>query len=289
MYSSKELLKTESLSAGYEGRAVLYDVSFSLCRGEIMVVVGPNGAGKSTLLKTISGLLPPIGGDVELATCTGDPEFATRAGDPELASRVGDPDLTEADSGVGKTFIGTSIFSMDPMERARHMSLLLTDKRMAELMTCRDVVEMGRYPYTGRLGILSQNDLEVVDEVMERLSIKKLSDMFFDKISDGQRQRVLLARALCQKPRILILDEPASYLDIRYQLELLDILRQLADDGLSVIMSMHELSLVKRIADRLLCVKDGYARMVEDTEGFYENGGMGELFDIPDDKLDYLK
>ena len=289
MYSSKELLKTESLSAGYEGRAVLYDVSFSLCRGEIMVVVGPNGAGKSTLLKTISGLLPPIGGDVELATCTGDPEFATRAGDPELASRVGDPDLTEADSGVGKTFIGTSIFFMDPMERARHLSLLLTDKRMAELMTCRDVVEMGRYPYTGRLGILSQNDLEVVDEVMERLSIKKLSDMFFDKISDGQRQRVLLARALCQKPRILILDEPASYLDIRYQLELLDILRQLADDGLSVIMSMHELSLVKRIADRLLCVKDGYARMVEDTEGFYENGGMGELFDIPDDKLDYLK
>ena len=289
MYSSKELLKTESLSAGYEGRAVLCDVSFSLCRGEIMVVVGPNGAGKSTLLKTISGLLPPIGGDVELATCAGDPELATRAGDPELASRAGDPDLTEADSGVGKTFIGTSIFSMDPMERARHMSLLLTDKRMAELMTCRDVVEMGRYPYTGRLGILSQKDEEVVDEVMERLSIKKLSDMFFDKISDGQRQRVLLARALCQKPRILILDEPASYLDIRYQLELLDILRQLADDGLSVIMSMHELSLVKRIADRLLCVKDGHARMVEDTEGFYENGGMGELFDIPDDKLDYLK
>ena len=289
MYSSKELLKTESLSVGYEGRAVLYDVSFSLCRGEIMVVVGPNGAGKSTLLKTISGLLPPIGGDVELATCAGDPELATCAGDSELATRVGDPDLTEAGPGVGKTFMGTSIFSMDPMERARHMSLLLTDKRMAELMTCRDVVEMGRYPYTSRLGILSQKDLEVVEEVMERLSITKLSDMFFDKISDGQRQRVLLARALCQKPRILILDEPASYLDIRYQLELLDILRQLADDGLSVIMSMHELSLVKRIADRLLCVKDGHARMVEDTEGFYENGGMGELFDIPDDKLDYLK
>ncbi|MCR5098410.1 MAG: ABC transporter ATP-binding protein [Lachnospiraceae bacterium] len=237
------IMEMKNLSVGYEDRVVVGGVDAVLYRGEILVLMGPNGAGKSTLLKTISGQLLPISGEVSL--------------------------------------MGGSVFSMKPMERARHMSLLLTGQRMAEMMTCYDVVSMGRYPYTGRLGILSEDDKTVVAEAMERLDIAKLADKSFDKISDGQRQRVLLARALAQKPGVLMLDEPASHLDIKYQLELVEILRSLAGDGLSVIMSMHELLMVKKCANRLLCISEGRAEPVEDVQSFFDDGSVERLFDIP--------
>lgn len=243
----KTLLKTDKLSIGYDGTGIVRDVDLEAREGEILVVIGPNGAGKSTLLKTISGQLSPISG--------------------------------------GITLLDSYLFSMSADERARHMSLLLTGQRMAEMMTVYDVVAMGRYPYTGRLGILSEDDRTVVSRVMERLNITDLSGAFFDKLSDGQRQRVLLARALCQEPDILILDEPASYLDIRYQLELSDILCSLAADGLSVILSMHELTLVRRLAHRLICIKAGHASVVDDVEQFFSSGGVEKLFDIPEGTL----
>ena len=237
------LLKTEKLSIGYDGKAIVDEVDLEACQGEILVIIGPNGAGKSTLLKTISGQLPAISG--------------------------------------GITLLDGDLFSMSADERARHMSLLLTGQRMAEMMRVYDVVAMGRYPYTGRLGILSEDDRAVVTRVMERLDITAFGDTFFDKLSDGQRQRVLLARALCQEPKLLILDEPASFLDIRYQLELSEILRSLAAEGLTVIMSMHELTLVRRLAQRLICIKDGHASVVDDVEQFFSLGGVEAIFDVP--------
>ena len=238
------LLKTEKLNIGYDGKVVVSDVNFEAESGEVLTVIGPNGAGKSTLLKTISGQLPAISGEIEL--------------------------------------MGKSLSAMSPDERACHMSLLLTGQRMAEMMTVYDVVAMGRYPYTGHLGILSDDDRAVVSKVMERLDISDLAYSFFDRISDGQRQRVLLARSLCQEPKLLILDEPASYLDIRYQLELMEILRSLAAEGLTVIMSMHELSLVRRLAARLICIKESRVDVVEDVDDFFVSGGIERLFDLPE-------
>ncbi len=123
-------------------------------------------------------------------------------------------------------------------------------------MTCHDVVATGRYPYTGRLGVLSREDENKVDEALMAVHAQELGIRNFLEISDGQRQRILLARAICQKPEVMILDEPTSYLDIRHKLELLEILRKMAKEKeITVIMSLHEIDLAQKISDKVVCVK----------------------------------
>ena len=128
-----------------------------------------------------------------------------------------------------------------------------------ELMRCEEVVESGRFPYTGRLGILSDYDHKQVAEAMELVHVTELADRNFNCISDGQRQRVMLARAICQEPDILVLDEPTSFLDIRHKLELLSILKDLVrQKNLAVILSLHELDLAQKISDFVVCIKDDH-------------------------------
>jgi len=116
---------------------------------------------------------------------------------------------------------------MTGTELSQKMAVVLTDKLRTELMTCEDVVATGRYPYTGRFGVLTEADHQVVREAMELVHVTELRDMDFAHISDGQRQRVMLARAICQEPEIIILDEPTSYLDVKYKLEFLSTLQEL--------------------------------------------------------------
>ncbi len=211
-------LRTQDLSVGYEGVALINNIEITLHEGEILTLIGPNGAGKSTILKSLAKYLDPIGGSVY----------------------------------IGKT----ELKSMSPKDLSTEMSVVLTGRLSTELMTCRDIVETGRYPYTGRLGILSEADHEVVDRSMALVNATEIADKDFTQISDGQRQRVLLARAICQDPRIIVLDEPTSFLDVHYKLELLGLLRNLAKtQGIAVIMSLHELDLAQKISDTIMCVK----------------------------------
>ena len=221
-------LNLDHLAVGYHGKALIHGIEIGVQRGEIVTLVGPNGSGKSTILKTITRQLTPVSGDIFLAE-----------GRPETTA-----------SGMKK------LGQFAPAELARQMAVMLTGRLQTELMTCRDVAAMGRYPYTGRLGILLEADEQKVDEALAAVHARHLSDRPFDAVSDGERQRILLARAICQEPEIIILDEPTSYLDIRHKLELLGILHKMSrEQGITVVMSLHEIDLAMKISDRIICVK----------------------------------
>ena len=209
--------QTQDLAIGYGKTPLLQNIGIGVQRGQILALIGPNGAGKSTLLKTLAGQLTAQSGAVLLQ--------------------------------------GQNLTTYTPNARARKMALMLPHTRHTELTTCFDVAAAGRYPYTGRLGILSEQDRMQVRDALHLVQADELADRDFTKISDGQRQRVLLARAVCQQPEIILLDEPTSFLDIKGKIELLTILRQLAQEKqVAVIVSLHELELAQKIADTVVCV-----------------------------------
>lgn len=212
-------IRTENLSIGYTAD-LIRDITMEVQPGRIVTLIGPNGSGKSTLLKTITGQLPARDGTVFLD--------------------------------------GRDRRLMNATEAAKRLSMVMTQHVRPELMTCREVVELGRYPYTGRLGILTDEDRTKVREAMARMDVTELADTFYVNISDGQRQRVMLASAICREPEILILDEPTSYLDIRYKLDILERIRRLASErGIAILMSLHELEIAMRISDHVVALGEG--------------------------------
>ena len=205
----------DQLTVGYNGKPLIDQIQVGIHKGEIVTLIGPNGSGKSTILKSITRQLKILGGKV--------------------------------------LYEENDLHKLSYKELSTRMAVVLTERMRPELMTCHDIVATGRYPYTGRLGILSREDEDKVDEAMRIVHAEELGSRDFNAISDGQRQRVLLARAICQEPEIIVLDEPTSFLDIRHKLELLSILRSMAiEQGITVIMSLHEIDLAQKIADQIL-------------------------------------
>lgn len=161
------------------------------------------------------------------------------------------------------------------------MSVMLTGRPRTELLTCRDVVEAGRHPYTGRLGVLGERDDAAVTAAMEATGVLPLAGRDFAHVSDGQRQRVLLARALCQEPQVLLLDEPTSYLDIRSQLDVLGLLRREARErGTAVVASLHEVDLAQKAADHVICIKDGRVAFQGSPGEVLTAERVAELYDL---------
>lgn len=236
-------LRTEQMTVGYRGVPLIRDISIRVRKGEILTLIGPNGAGKSTILKSIIRQLALLGGTVYLD--------------------------------------GRPMRNISEREAARSMSVLMTERIRPELMTCGDVVATGRYPYTGRMGILSTEDRQKVREAMDLVHAQDLYDRAFSQISDGQRQRVLLARAICQEPEVIVLDEPTSFLDIRYKLELLSILKQLVRERqLAVILSLHEIDLAQKVSDYVLCIRGNSVDRFGTPEEIFSGGYITELYDI---------
>ena len=234
---------TKDLSVGYNGQALIHDINIAVEKGKIMTLIGPNGSGKSTILKSITRHLSKICGQVYI-------------------------DRQE-------------IYAWSARELAKRVAVVLTDRIHPELMTCEEVVAMGRYPYTNAMGRLTPRDKEIVAQAMERVHALDLAQRDFTTLSDGQRQRIMLARALCQEPEVLILDEPTAYLDIRHKIELLDILREMAHEkGITVIMSLHEIDLATKISDYLLCVKGETIEAFGPPEDILAEGVMDRLYDI---------
>ena len=246
---SHPFVETKEMTVGYRGVPLIRDIALSVHRGEILTLIGPNGSGKSTILKSLIRQLALIGGTVYLD--------------------------------------GKSLQTLPERDLARTMSVLLTEHVRPELMTCWDVAAAGRYPYTGRLGLLSDEDRVKVNEALALVGADELADRDFSCISDGQRQRVLLARAICQEPEVIVLDEPTSFLDIRYKLELLTVLKQLVrEKQVAVILSLHEIDLAQKISDQVVCVKEHRVDRVGTPEEVMTTEYIQELYAMQDGVYD---
>ena len=241
--SENFLCGAKDLAIGYGKAPLLTDIALEVHPGQILTLIGPNGAGKSTLLRTLAGQLAPMGGAVLLE--------------------------------------GKNLSDYSGIERARRLALMVPHSRRMELTSCFDFVSAGRHPYTGRLGILSTEDRRQVYAALELVGASSLADRDFNRISDGQRQRILLARALCQQPEVILLDEPTSFLDIKGKVELLTILKELAHTGkLAVILSLHELELAEKIADTVVCVSPGGVSGVLTPEQAFQPENIRALYGL---------
>lgn len=240
---AEDYIWTENMTVGYGKTPLIRQIGIHVRAGEIVTLIGPNGAGKSTILRSVIRQLGLLEGTVYLD--------------------------------------GMPMKGMGEREIAKRMSILMTERIHPELMTCEDVVGTGRYPYTGRMGLLTAEDRGKVREAMELVHAWDLASRDFSQISDGQKQRILLARAICQDPSVIVLDEPTSFLDIRHKLELLAILKKMVlEKQMTVIMSLHELDLAQKISDQVICVHGDHIEKYGAPEEIFTSDYIRKLYGI---------
>ena len=215
-----DILIAENLVSGYPGMDVVKDVSFTVKRGEFFGIIGPNGAGKSTLLKTLSRVIHPRTGRVAID--------------------------------------GKEISKMPLGEFSKYVAFVSQDTNVSFPFSVLDVALMGRFPYLKLFHSETEKDLEVVTKALEHADCSGLIERPIDQLSSGERQRVFIAKALAQEPRLILLDEPTSHLDISHQVQILDILKDLSEDqGISIIAVFHDLNLASEYCDRMLLMEKG--------------------------------
>ncbi|EMJ5874302.1 ABC transporter ATP-binding protein [Clostridioides difficile] len=245
------MLKTNNLSVGYNNKVVISNINVEVKNGEILCLLGSNGAGKTTLLRSLSKLISPIKGEIYL-------------------------------NGVNINCISRKALS-------KKMALVLTNRLLGDLMTVQDIVNIGRYPYTGFFGSLSKKDLIMVDEALESVDALHLKKRYFDELSDGEKQKVLVARALVQEPEIIILDEPTTHLDIKHRLELINILKKLSKEkSISVILSLHEIDIALKSCDKIALIKNNKVIAYGQPEDVVDEDIINSLYELDDKNFNSL-
>lgn len=222
-------ITTNRLTVGYRGHRVVEDISLSLPCGRLVCLLGPNGAGKSTLLRTLCGFQPPIEGTV--------------------------------------TISGSDITTMSAAEVARLVSVVLTDRPLTPSLTAAEMVGMGRAPYTGFWGRLSDEDRRLVSEAMQAVGIAPLATRRMGRLSDGERQKVMIAKALAQHTPVIVLDEPTAFLDYPSKVAVMKTLARLAhNEGKTILMSTHDLELASQLGDELIEIENKHIRKITADE-----------------------
>lgn len=214
------IIEVQGLSKHYGEKRILQDVDLRVQAGEWVGIIGPNGSGKSTLLSLLSGADRPTSGSIQVN--------------------------------------GLALASYKRRALSQMMAVLQQEALPPLGFTVREVVEMGRFPFQSWFGSESLDSGALVDRIMERLQLTELADYPLDRISGGQRQRTALAKLMVQSPSIVLLDEPTTYLDIHYQVQFMDIVRDWQKDcGLTIVSVLHDLNLASLYCDRLVVIHDG--------------------------------
>lgn len=239
------LIELRNLTTGYHtkhGDAVIADcLNASLQTGTLTCLLGPNGAGKSTLLRTLSAFLPPLHGEVLVQ--------------------------------------GKSIGSYTPQQLSQLIGMVLTDRIDVQGMTVREMVAMGRSPYTGFWGSLSTQDNEIVNDAIRLTGITAFAERQVSTLSDGERQKVMLAKALAQQTPLILLDEPTAFLDFPSKVEAMLLLKQLAhQENRAIFLSTHDLDLALQTADQLWLINKGMPLCIGTPRELADNGDLPRFF-----------
>lgn len=241
----RKILQIENLMIGYkQGRdkkVVAQNINVSLHGGELVCLLGPNGAGKSTLMRTISGSQQPLSGRALLE--------------------------------------GEVIHNIPAKQLAKKLSLVLTERVQAGMLTVYEVVALGRYPHTNWAGKLTDKDHEIIQWSIEMTGANELAGRVLSELSDGERQKIMVARALAQEPSIMILDEVTAFLDLPRRVEIMQLLRKLAHNtNKAILLSTHDMDLALRSADRLWLLPKGGELQVGAPEDLVLNGAFERAF-----------
>lgn len=244
------ILTAGNLSIGYKGRTIAEGLNLKLYSG-LTALIGRNGSGKSTLIKTLTGNLRPLEGEVRIK--------------------------------------GERLSSLSRKELSKLIAVVTTDPNIAGGLRLRELVELGRIPYTGKMGLLGANDKAVVEKAMRRLDIWRIRESYVAEVSDGERQKAMIAKGLVQETPIMLLDEPLSYLDVAARLEILDLIQSLAEQsGKAILYSTHEVAEALRVASTVwMLAVDGF---VEGTPlQLIGSGEIDRLFGKHNVKFDKTK
>lgn len=243
---SNSILTTHNLTIGYKTSrktvwCVASDISVSLLAGELVCLLGPNGAGKSTLLRSLAGMQPPINGEVRL--------------------------------------LGDNVYKLAPQELAKRLSLVLTEKVDVGMLSAYTLVSLGRHPYTDWWGNLTPEDEAIVHWAIKSVGALHLAPRHVSELSDGERQKIMIARALAQSPIVMLLDEPTAFLDLPRRVEIMQLLRQLArKTKQAILLSTHDLDLALRLADKVWLLTTNGILHVGAPEDLVLSGAFADTF-----------
>ncbi len=242
-HPSSQVLTCRNLAVGYKGQAVLSDLNLAFAPGHFIALLGPNGAGKTTLLRTLSRHLAPLAGHIDV--------------------------------------LGQPLATRRAMDLARIMAVVLTDKVSPPLFSVFEFVALGRYPHTDFLGRLEAADYTAVENALRAVHAEALAERPFADLSDGERQKALVARALAQQPRLMLLDEPTAHLDFRHRVEVMAILRDLCrKQKITVVASLHDVDVAAKVADRVALIKGGKLAGWGPPEKVLSGTAVAQLYDF---------
>ena len=241
--TSMNAYEVRSLKTGYEDKIIIPDLSISIRQGAITTIIGENGCGKSTLLKTLGRILHPMEGEVLVK--------------------------------------GQNVHKTSTREIAKIIGLLPQSPKAPNGLTVSEIVEYGRFPHKHKNSKMTPEDLAVIEESLEKTNLLDLKDRAINSLSGGQRQRVWIAMVLAQQTDIILLDEPTTYLDMAYQLEVLNLVRELNHDkGVTVIMVLHDINLASRFSDELIMMRKGQVIAQGPPRTTMTHDNLKKVFDV---------